>query len=79
MSQDETGVEVKGLRELIERKMSLHWDMDACRCWFCEAGTRLGCAPRGKYLAHVAPRGTYKGDPDCPSQYWQPAGAAKEG
>lgn len=40
------------LAAIIERKMTEHWDVDACPCWFCEAGRGLGLAPRAEYLPH---------------------------
>ncbi len=38
--------------EIIERIMSAHWDMIACRCWVCTKGRELGCTPRDIYLPH---------------------------
>lgn len=39
-------------REIIERIMTMHWDMRACECWICEAGRAAGCRPQEAYLLH---------------------------
>lgn len=41
-------------REIIERVMTQHWDMAACRCWICTAGNAIGCRPRDQYIEHHA-------------------------
>jgi len=38
------------LEEIVERIMTQHWDMAACRCWVCQAGREAGCRPREEYL-----------------------------
>lgn len=35
---------------IIERIMTQHWDMAACRCWICVGGREAGCRPRERYL-----------------------------
>ena len=61
------------LAAIVEKKMSLHWDIFACNCWLCEAGRAAGCAPRPEYLPHRAPPETYIGDSECPKEYWEKA------
>ena len=39
-------------QEIIERIMSHHWDILACRCWICVNGRELGFRPRDEYLPH---------------------------
>jgi hypothetical protein len=39
--------------EIVERVMTLHWDLAACRCWLCVAGRNLGCGPRERYLGYA--------------------------
>jgi hypothetical protein len=39
-------------QEIIERIMTHHWDLMACRCWICDAGRELGFKPRLDYLWH---------------------------
>lgn len=39
-------------QEIIERILTMHWDMNACRCWICNNGRQLGFAPRDEYLEH---------------------------
>ncbi len=39
--------------EIVERVMTLHWDMSACRCWLCVAGRGAGHRPRDRYLGGV--------------------------
>lgn len=46
------------LKEVIERTMTEHWDMAACRCDLCEAGRDAGCAPRECYLPHIGAKAT---------------------
>ncbi len=36
-------------QELIERVMTEHWDMAACRCAFCDEGRKMGFHPQGRY------------------------------
>ena len=38
------------LKEIIERIMTMHWDMKACCCWVCEAGRKAGCHANESYL-----------------------------
>ncbi len=38
------------MKEIIETIMTMHWDMDACRCWVCDEGRELDCHPISKYL-----------------------------
>lgn len=38
--------EVMKKRDIIERIMTMHWDMIACGCWVCVAGRVAGCRPR---------------------------------
>jgi hypothetical protein len=38
------------MQSIIERVMTLHWDMAACRCWVCVAGRSVGCRPQPQYL-----------------------------
>jgi len=64
------------LREIVERKQTLHWDLEACQCWFCVSADAAGCSPRESYLPHHCPPGTYRGDQDCPEQYREVVGAA---
>lgn len=40
----------EGLKEIIERIMTQHWDMRCCTCWVCVEGRRLGCRPRENYM-----------------------------
>jgi hypothetical protein len=42
--------EVAPLREIVERVMTLHWDMAACKCWLCVAGRTVDCRPKKCYL-----------------------------
>jgi hypothetical protein len=39
-------------RDIIERIMTQHWDIAACRCWVCTAGRATGCRPRENHLDH---------------------------
>ena len=39
-------------QEIVERIMSHHWDMVACRCWICIEGRKLGLASNSAYLPH---------------------------
>lgn len=41
---------LQGAVEIIERIMTMHWDMAACPCWVCRAGRDAGMRPRDKYL-----------------------------
>ena len=43
---------VMNAQEVVERIMTAHWDMTACRCWICEAGRCLGFQCRDDYLLH---------------------------
>lgn len=36
--------------EIVERIMTMHWDIFACHCWVCEAGRKAGCRPRDQFL-----------------------------
>jgi hypothetical protein len=45
-------VTVMNGQEIIERIMSQHWDMTACRCWVCDAGRALGYGGHSEYLSH---------------------------
>lgn len=36
--------------EIIERIMTQHWDLAACRCWVCVEGRDAGLCPRERYL-----------------------------
>lgn len=35
--------------EIVERIMTMHWDMAACQCWVCQEGRKVGCRPRLEY------------------------------
>lgn len=39
-----------GLKVLVDKIMTQHWDLAACRCWICEAGREAGCGPKNEYL-----------------------------
>ena len=39
-------------KEIIERIMTQHWDMAACKCWICEAGRALGYGAKEEYLSY---------------------------
>lgn len=39
-------------QEIVERIMTHHWDLTACRCWICDAGRALGYRPQDIYLHH---------------------------
>jgi len=53
-------------QEIIERIMTAHWDLTACRCWICEAGQKLGFHARDRYLQHKhGNRQTYPDPADC--------------
>ena len=39
-------------QEIVERIMTMHWDMTACQCWICYAGRELRFGPRDAYLKH---------------------------
>jgi hypothetical protein len=39
-------------RDIIERIMTQHWDMAACRCWVCTAGRGAGCRPNIGHAEH---------------------------
>jgi len=39
-------------QEIVERLMTAHWDLAACRCWLCQAGDELGFHARDAYLQH---------------------------
>ena len=43
--------------DIIRQIMTMHWDMDACRCWVCEAGRELGFHANEAYLEW---RGTFE-------------------
>jgi hypothetical protein len=43
---------VASAEEIVERIMSQHWDLAACRCWVCGAGRKLGLGARDAYLLH---------------------------
>jgi hypothetical protein len=53
--------ELAALREIVERVMTQHWDMQACGCWLCEAGRASGCRPRDVYPSHSTPTHPYIG------------------
>jgi hypothetical protein len=36
--------------EIVERIMTMHWDMAACPCWVCVDGRAAGCRQREVYL-----------------------------
>jgi hypothetical protein len=36
--------------QIVERIMTQHWDMAACRCWVCHEGRLAGLRPRPQYL-----------------------------
>lgn len=59
--------DVEATRAIIERVMSQHWDMAACRCWVCVEGNAAGCRPRERYLSHRGdPRPRVHVDPTPP-------------
>jgi hypothetical protein len=35
---------------IVERIMTMHWDIFACDCWICKTGRLAGCRPREEYL-----------------------------
>ena len=37
-------------KEIVERIMTKHWDMAACKCWVCREGRKAGCHPIDQYL-----------------------------
>ena len=37
------------VKEIVERIMTQHWDMAACRCWVCVLGREAGCRAREGY------------------------------
>lgn len=39
-------------QEIIERIMTQHWDMAACKCWICSEGRKLGYRAKDEYLKH---------------------------
>ena len=39
-------------REIVERIMTQHWDIAACKCWKCVEGRTNGCGARDEYLSH---------------------------
>ena len=39
-------------KEIVERIMTQHWDIAACRCWICREGRKAGCKPKDEYLPH---------------------------
>ena len=39
-------------QEIIERIMTMHWDLGMWRCWICNAGRQLGFGPCDEYLEH---------------------------
>lgn len=47
--KEDTAV-IETVNDIVERIMSAHWDMAACRCWACQAGREQGLAPRDKWL-----------------------------
>ena len=49
---DTAEAERETAHEMIERVMTDHWDMAACRCWFCRMGRDLGCRPRRNRRGH---------------------------
>lgn len=62
-------------QEIVERIMSLHWDMAACPCWVCRAGDKLGFAAREHLLPHR--NGNSEAYP-VPSDGWWPKEEAKD-
>ena len=38
--------------EIVERIMTMHWDIAACTCWICREGRKTGLACKDKYLPH---------------------------
>lgn len=36
-------------QEIVERIMTMHWDMAACQCWVCQEGRKAGCRPINIY------------------------------
>lgn len=45
--------QITTVEDIVERIMTAHWDMSACRCWVCSHGRDLGLRPMGKWL-HLA-------------------------
>lgn len=39
-------------KEVVERIMSAHWDMAACKCWVCDYGRCAGFHAKEEYLPH---------------------------
>lgn len=52
-SQPSNAGDCSSVAELVERVQTAHWDMVACRCWFCRSATKMGYRPREQYLLHV--------------------------
>lgn len=49
-----TGIRIWGkndmdAQEIVERIMTMHWDMAACQCWVCQEGRKAGCRARVEY------------------------------
>ena len=42
-------INIEKLNAIVERIMTQHWGMAACRCWVCLAGREAGCRPREEY------------------------------
>ena len=49
-------------RDIVERIMTMHWDLAACPCWVCEAGRAAGCRPRDYHLQYKLPKEERLGD-----------------
>lgn len=50
----QTTTMLAAIKAIVEKQMTLHWDMHACQCWLCVAGRAAGCYPRAEYLPHNA-------------------------
>jgi hypothetical protein len=37
-------------RQIVEKIMTMHWDLAACPCWICKVGNAVGCRPREEHL-----------------------------
>ena len=46
------------MQDTLERIMTQHWDMIACRCWVCVEAREEGCRPREVFLRPEARRDT---------------------
>jgi hypothetical protein len=45
----EIAADAEGALVVVERIMTQHWDLSACRCWVCTEARAAGCRPRDCY------------------------------